>query len=186
MEILFEKRDFKEICLMYITTDLLQKELSAVCVSILSWLEQQTSVIKPWSISYIYRVCWEWWGGIWKSQNSAFWFPLVLWAPVIALYLTVCQNLHYKLSFPIKLIKQTSSRGKHYILANTRCFLFGLALKTSAWWNWVSAVLHFFSSLPVQAWKLEHRYHTQQYLLKNTKGYFSWELSVSYMLSEAW
>lgn len=31
LEIVFEKYDFKEICLTYISTDLLQKELSAVC-----------------------------------------------------------------------------------------------------------------------------------------------------------
>lgn len=40
LEILFEKYCSKEICLMNLSTDLLEKEGS---VSVLRWLEQQTS-----------------------------------------------------------------------------------------------------------------------------------------------
>lgn len=53
LEILFEKYCFKEICLMHLSTDLLEKEGS---VSVLSWLEQQTSSSNTDYIS-VCRVC---------------------------------------------------------------------------------------------------------------------------------
>lgn len=113
-------------------------------VSILSWLEQQTSVIKHRSISCVYRVCWEWWGGIWKSQNSASWFLSVLWAPVTALHLMVCQIALWT-QFSHK-VNKTDIPWRKELHLSPYMFLCRLALKILAWWNWVSAALHVFSS----------------------------------------
>ena len=126
---------FKEICLMYLSAHLLRKKIN--CVSVLRWLEQQTSRHQTLTKSCIFRHCQEWGGDRWLSQFCLLAsFLLVKLFPQLVIQGT-CYTitvhglsefaLYAQFSYMVNKIRH-SLEGNITLLSISWC-LFGLALK---------------------------------------------------------
>ena len=110
---------------------------STVCVSVLRWLEQQTSRHQTLTKSCIFRHCQEWGGDRWLAQfclPASFLlvklFPqLVIWGTCYAVTVHGLSEFALYAQFSYMLNKIRHSLEENKTLLSISCCLFGLALK---------------------------------------------------------